>query len=65
MGANLQSVFYRGPQNAILVRVMLNEEDVRLPLEAEKDAFYSWSDLYDYYIHHCNAVEEMLDETKK
>ncbi len=65
MGANLQFVFYRGPQDDILVRVMLNEEDVRLPLEAEKDAFYSWSDLYDYYIHHCNAVEEMLDETKK
>lgn len=65
MGASLQFVFYRGQQDDILVRVMLNEEDVRLPLEAEKGNFYRWEDLYEYYIRHCDAVEDMLDDANE
>lgn len=64
MGANLQLVFYRKMENDdILVKFMLNEEDIELPLKAVANRFYRWKEVYSHYMKHCADTEEMLRET--
>lgn len=66
MGANLQMVFYRSEANSdILVKFMLNERDITLPLPAVEAPFYKWSDVYNYYIAHCDKVEAELAQSAK
>lgn len=60
MGANLQLVFYRNADNDILVRMMLNEKDLTLPLNAVQGSFYRWNEVYDHYMKHCDEVEKEL-----
>ena len=54
MGANIQMVFYRQPDdmdpNNVLVKVLLNEEEVRLPVESEIAPYYNWNKLKNYYL---------------
>ena len=42
MAANLQLVLYRNKRGEVLVRSLLNERDVRLPIECETAPFYPW-----------------------
>ena len=44
MAANIQFVFFRNGQGDILVQLLLNESDIRLPI-ASVDGFYRWDDL--------------------
>ena len=44
MGANLQIVLYRHKAGEVLVRSLLNERDVFLPIECESAPFYKWED---------------------
>lgn len=57
MGANIQMVFYKPDDKEatnsgkeILVKVLLNEEEVILPVESDSAPYYSWKKLRDYYI---------------
>ena len=43
MGANLQIILYRNKRGDVLVRSLLNERDVRLPIECETAPFYPWA----------------------
>ncbi len=64
MGSNIQMIFYKHETtDHVLVKFMLNEEDVKLPLKSIHDCFYDWEEVYDYYISHCNEVEKSLEET--
>lgn len=63
MGTNLQFVFYRNAEGNILLRVMLNESDVKLPLDAVDEVFYDWEEFYGYYENKCALVEKSLAET--
>ncbi len=50
MGANLQIIFYRNRQNDILVKFLLNENEVRLPaLNDEKSPYYSWKEVKGFW----------------
>lgn len=49
MAANLQLVFYRGPKDDILVRVVFNEADSSIP-SLGPGPFYSWKELRSYLI---------------
>ena len=55
MAGNIQIVFYR-PEGKeykledILVKVMLNEKERSLPVEAVEGNYYRWTDLKDYYL---------------
>lgn len=57
MGGNLQLVFYRPesrtenltPQD-ILVKALINETEVSMPVEAVTGNYYNWGQLRDYYI---------------
>jgi hypothetical protein len=42
MGANVQMQLYRNKAGEVLVRLMLNENDVTLPIECKTAPFYPW-----------------------
>ena len=45
MGANLQLIFYRDKKNDILVKFLLNECEVALPLKSKMVPYYSWKEV--------------------
>lgn len=45
MGANLQLIFYRDKKNNILVKFLLNECEVTLPLKSKMVPYYSWKEV--------------------
>lgn len=51
MGGNIQLVFYRSEKSkTILVKALLNEREVRLPIESEQYPYYDWKKLRAYYM---------------
>ncbi len=60
MASNVQIVFYR-PDNAkdpVLVKVLLNEREVRLPFVADQSRapYYNWNDVRAYYLRKLERV---------
>lgn len=49
MAGNIQLVFYRNDEGDVLVKCLLNEQEVRLPATPVSGPYYRWSDLRDYY----------------
>jgi hypothetical protein len=50
MGANIQLIFYRHKRSGeVLVKALLNENEVTLPLAGDKAPYYKWTDFYTYY----------------
>lgn len=49
MAGNIQLVFYRNEEGDVLVKCLLNEEEVRLPATPVSGPYYRWSELRDYY----------------
>ena len=53
----MQLVFYRKTgSDDILVRVLLNERDVTLPVRTDKAPFYPWEDLRAYWMSVVQAI---------
>jgi len=53
MGCNVQLVFYRpkkGKDGDILVKALLNEREVTLPVKTDMYPYYKWDDLRQYYL---------------
>lgn len=48
MGANLQIVFYRNAGNDVLVKFLLNEREVALPLKSATAPYYSWKAVKEF-----------------
>ena len=51
MACNIQLIFYR-PQKGdgdILVKALLNEREVSLPVSTTQYPYYRWTDLRNYY----------------
>ena len=44
MGANVQLILYRNKENKVLVRLLLNEQDMKLPIECTTAPFYPWEE---------------------
>lgn len=56
MAANIQFVFYRHERTEnILVKMLLNETEVRIPIESISGPYYRWSDVRAYYDSLLNA----------
>ena len=51
MGANIQWIFYQSNQSnqPILIKVMLNEREVHLPLPTNNFPYYQWDEVKQYY----------------
>jgi len=52
MGGNVQFIFYRrGPRDKdVLFKVLLNEEEARLPIHTDCAPYYHWRDFRRYYL---------------
>ena len=50
MAANVQMVFYRNKQGEVLVKVLHNEAEVRLPVVSDVAPYYRWEDFRKYYM---------------
>ena len=48
MAANVQFVFYKNRKNDWLVKVLLNETELNLPLGSDKAPYYKWADFQAY-----------------
>lgn len=63
MGCNIQMIFYR-PENEkataenVLVKVLLNEKECRLPVATDNPPYYSWAKLRNYYIDKLAAMPD-------
>lgn len=50
MASNIQLIFYRKPGSTdILVRALLNEKEVTMPVSSDCAPFYHWADVERYY----------------
>ena len=59
MASNVQFIFYRRDKNDrdVLFKVLLNENEVTLPLPGSQAPYYRWSDFRDYYLKKLDAYE--------
>lgn len=60
MGANIQLIFYRKDINDrdILVKALMNEDEVTLPVPTDCAPYYHWKDVREYYIHKLDEFEK-------
>ena len=61
MACNVQLVFYRpkkGKTGDILVKAMLNEREMTLPVQPVSGPYYRWADLRQYYLDKIKNFEE-------
>ena len=61
MASNIQLVFYRpttGAQGDILVKALLNEKEVTLPVPTDQYPYYKWTELRKYYLEKIAKFEE-------
>ena len=60
MGSNIQFVFYRkSPKDRNpLFKVLLNENEAKLPLPTRQAPYYRWSDFRKYYLKKLDAYED-------
>ena len=67
MSANLQFIFYRkNPDDKdVLFKVLLNENEVNLPLKFSERPYYHWSDFRNYYLSKLEAYEEVRSKRQK
>ena len=49
MAGNIQIVFFRNKSGDVLVKFMLNEREVKVPVTTDCAPFYHWKDVKDYY----------------
>ena len=65
MACNIQLIFYRKAKShqsiannqEILVKAMLNEREVSLPIETNQYPYYNWADLRQYYLDKLNQFD--------
>lgn len=68
MGSNIQLIFYRPKvdkvcdPDKILVKALLNEREVSLPVSPVDGVYYRWSDLRDYYQKKLDSFEIRFKE---
>ena len=57
MCGNVQmALFRKAGSDDILVRVMLNERDVTLPVKTDVAPYYHWADLRKYWMSVVNSI---------
>lgn len=49
MAANLQLIFFKNKKGDVLVKLMLNEREVAIPVKTDTAPFYKWNDVRDYF----------------
>lgn len=58
MACNIQLVFYRHPtKKDILVKILRNEHEARLPIDCATAPYYKWSDVKAYFLARIHELE--------
>ena len=68
MACNVQLAFYRpldGNDGDILVKALLNEREMTMPIKTDKYPYYKWEDLRQYYLDKIARYEELNKEEKQ
>jgi hypothetical protein len=64
MAGNVQIIFYRpkkgGKSDDVLVKVLLNEKEVKLPVATDKAPYYRWNDVRTYYLDKINRFKDTV-----
>ena len=60
MGSNIQFIFYRrdSKDKDVLFKVLLNEQEARLPLQTDCAPYYHWKDFRRYCLNKLNRYEK-------
>lgn len=61
MAANFQLVFFRNAKGKVIVKAMLNENEVSLPIESESGPYYSWEAFESYCREVIDDAHELLE----
>ncbi|OCG07111.1 hypothetical protein A9G13_09015 [Gilliamella sp. wkB178] len=58
MGANIQWIFYRSREanQPVLVKVLLNEQEVKIPVATNNYPYYRWQDVKQFYVNKLNKL---------
>lgn len=48
MAANLQLIFYKNKKDNVLVKILHNEREVKIPLDTNNFPYYEWKDVKSY-----------------
>ena len=62
LSANIQWVLYSNGNGGHLVKVLLNEREVKLPVVTRQWPYYRWEDLRAYYIRKLNSLHAGLQK---
>ncbi len=49
MGCNLQWIFYKNKAGDVLVKMLLNEEEIAFPFKSDMAPYYRWEDVRSFY----------------
>jgi hypothetical protein len=49
MAGNIQMIFYKNRKGTVLVKFLLNENEVGIPARTDLYPYYRWEDVKDYY----------------
>lgn len=49
MAGNIQWIFYRNNASDVLVKILLNEREARIPVSTDVWPYYHWNDVLKYY----------------
>ena len=65
MGCNVQMVFYRRhpSDQDVMVKVLLNESEARLPIPSKTAPYYRWSEVRDFYLNKLNSYQEIKEDS--
>lgn len=65
MGCNVQMVFYRRhpSDQDVMVKVLLNETEARLPIPSKTAPYYRWNEVRDFYLNRLNSYQEIKENS--
>lgn len=59
MATNLQFIFYRNKAGEVIVKLLHNEKECRLPIESGIAPYYRWEDLRKYMLDRAAEIREL------
>ncbi len=65
LSANIQWILYSNGKD-YLIRILLNEKEVTLPIATAHFPYYNWNDVKKYYLQKLNALQiSLADDTHR
>lgn len=59
MAANIQFIYYQGPNKPTLVKILYNEKEACLPLKSIQTNYYEWNRVKEFF---CEILEKIPDK---